>query len=358
MANPFRGFFDNLVNGALSPKGNLGDYSHASKVFVDGNMRLSPKFKHMYHVVLNINPNITLNGANGWTNTNKREINLLCKQVDLPSFNMQTETLNQYNRKKVIQTGVQYSPVNMVWHDDNAGLTNFLWKNYFNYYYSDTQHVRQTAGPPAITDPAYLRVGGLNSAYGAGGVMENRFGLDRPGKTDNFFTSIQVFQFHPQDGKSTNTSFTYINPLIDTWDHDEANSEGSEFAINRMRFSYETVLTDRDYTDIGITPTGFGDYRYDQAPSPISIEGGGSTSLFGTGGVLAGAATTIGNIQSGNLLGALITGSNTVRNARELTIGNVVNDIINIGEQSISDILIPTASNQIDTTASSRIDLL
>ena len=358
MANPFSGLFDNLINGALSPKGDLGDYTHASKVFVDGNMRLAPKFKHMFHVVLNINPNITLNGSNGWTNTTKREINLLCKSVDLPSFSMQTETLNQYNRKKVIQTSVNYDPINMVWHDDNAGLTNFLWKNYFNYYFSDAQHVKQTEGPPAITDAAYQRVGGKNSSYGAGGVMQNRFGLDRPGKNDNFFTSIQVFQLHPQNGRSTNTSYTFINPLIDQWDHDEANSEGSEFAINRMRFSYETVLTDRDYTVPDIIPSGFGEYRYDQVPSPNSIAGGGSSSLFGTGGVLAGAATTLGNIQSGNYLGALITGANTIKNSKGLNFGSIVNEIIQTGESAVSDILIPRAFGQNTTDAQSRNDLL
>lgn len=359
MANPFNGFFDNLINGALSPKGNLGDYQHASKIFVDGNMRLAPKFKHLFHVVLNINPNITLYETGGWNNTVKREINLLCKSVDLPSFSMQTETLNQYNRKKVIQTSVQYDPINMVWHDDNAGLTNFLWKNYFNYYFSDANHVKQNQGAPRITDPAYLRDGGLNNSYSNGAHTVNRFGLDRPGKTENFFTSIQVFQLHPQNGRPTNTSFTFINPLIDQWDHDEANSEGSEFAINRMRFSYETVLTDRDYTEPGVIPRGFGEHRYDQAPSPISPAGGGGTSLLGTGGLLAGASATLGNIADGNLLGALITGANTVRNAKGLTLGGIVNEVISAGEgivvDTINDVSFPGASKEEVTQANQRL---
>jgi len=357
MANPFNGLFDNLLNGALSPKGNLGDYQHASKVFVEGNMRLAPKLKHLYHVVLNINPNITLNGSNGWTNTTKREINLLCKSVDLPSFSMQTETLNQYNRKKVIQTSVQYDPINMVWHDDNAGLTNFLWKNYFNYYFSDANHVQQNQGAPAITDPAYLRTSGLNSAYDNGAVTVNRFGLDRPGKLDNFFTSIQVFQLHPQNGRPTNTSFTFINPLIDTWDHDEANSDGSEFAINRMRFSYEAVMTDRDYTETGVVPAGFGDFRYDQQPSPLETVGG--ASLFGTGGVLAGAATTLSNIQDNNLLGAVLSGINTFRRADRLTADSIVQEVIGIGEDvvvnKINNVSFPSSKAQNETEATQRL---
>ena len=359
MANPFSGFFDNLINGALSPKGNLGDYSHASKTFVDGNMRLAPKLKHLYHVVLNINPSITTSSTSGFTNTTQREINLLCKSVDLPSFSMATETLNQYNRKKVVQTSVNYDPINMVWHDDSAGLTSFLWKNYFNYYFSDASHVAQNAGAPLLTDPAYNRNNGLNSGYDSGANTINRYGLDKPGKKDNFFTSIQVFQLHPQNGQSTNTSFTYINPLIDQWDHDEANAEGSEFAINRMRFSYEAVLTDRDYTSVGITPPGFADYRYDTTPSPISPAGGGGSSFFGTGGVLAGASSTLGNLADGNLLGALITGANTVRNSRGLNLGGFVNELVGIGEDvvvnKIDNINFPGSSSDNSTQANQRL---
>ena len=50
------GFLDNVVSGALNPKGNLADYAHGSRLFVDDNHRLSPKVKFLYHVTFNINP--------------------------------------------------------------------------------------------------------------------------------------------------------------------------------------------------------------------------------------------------------------------------------------------------------------
>jgi len=277
----FRNLFDNNSTG-----NTLRDYQHASRVFVDNNYRLSPKFKHLYHVVLNINPSITLS-INGLDNVAKREINLLVKSCDLPSFQMRTETLNQYNRKKVIQTGVQYDPIQMTWHDDNAGLTNFLWQTYFNYYYSDALHNYTTT--PAITDAAYLRENNLNNSYGNGSVMRNKFGLDREGKTDNFFTSIQIFQLHTQSLEPTNTSFTLINPLIDNWDHDEVNSEGSEFAVNRMRFSYEAVIMDANKTDPGEIPAGFGDFRYDQTPSPQGYSNTTGSQLSGLDSLIRGS---------------------------------------------------------------------
>ena len=56
MANKLNGFLDNVVSGALSPKGNLGDFSHAARLYVDDAHRLSPKHKFLYHVSFNLNP--------------------------------------------------------------------------------------------------------------------------------------------------------------------------------------------------------------------------------------------------------------------------------------------------------------
>ena len=45
MASAFNGFLDSVANGALSPKGNLGDYAHASRLFVTENQKLAPHQK-------------------------------------------------------------------------------------------------------------------------------------------------------------------------------------------------------------------------------------------------------------------------------------------------------------------------
>ena len=337
MANPFSGFFDNLISGALSPKGNLADYQHASRIYVDGNMRLAPKLPHLFHVVLNIDPNIPISSNDALNNTVKREINVLCKAVDLPNYNVDVQVLNQYNRKKVHQTAVNYAPVNMTWHDDNAGLTNFLWKSYFNYYYSDASHTQANGTSPEILDPALLRIDNKNNAYSNGENFDYRYGLDRPGKSNNFFTSIQVFQLHPENGQPTNTSFTYFNPLIETWNHNSVNIEGGQFKENTMRFSYESVVMDRHLTQPGINPKTFGEGRYDTVASPLTVQGGGGSSFFGTGGVLAGTEATINNLQQGNVLGALITGANTFRNAQNLSFDSLATELIGAGEDIVVD---------------------
>ena len=56
----------------------------------------------------------------------KLELNMLVKAVDLPKFSVQTVTKNMYNRKKNLQTTLEYDPVNITFHDDNLGLTTTL----------------------------------------------------------------------------------------------------------------------------------------------------------------------------------------------------------------------------------------
>ena len=55
-----------------------------------------------------------------------------------------------------------------------------------------------------------------------------------------------------------------------------------------MTIEYETVFMSRGPVTAGQAPKGFATRHYDKSPSPISLAGGGTTSVFGVGGVLAG----------------------------------------------------------------------
>lgn len=262
----FNGFFDNL-SSVGSSKGNLGDWRHAARLYIDNNMRLAPKFKFLYHVVLNINPSVDISALG---NTEKLEINLLAKTVDLPRYRIQTQTVNQYNRKKQIQTGVDYSPINIEFHDDNAGLTTLLWESYFRYYYADSNYTQKNPdGTPKLSVDSFSRIlQGLNRSYGDSNDVKFRYGLDKSNKKDPFFSSIQIYQLHPQNGFATYTSFTLINPIISQFEHDTMDQSASEFTLNRLSINYESVQYGRGLTSSG-TPTGFSEIHYDKTPSPI-----------------------------------------------------------------------------------------
>lgn len=331
----FNGFFDNFLSSLTNPKGNLGDYQHAARLYIDNNMRLAPKVGYLYHVVFNINPAVVslLNTQNVFDRT---EINLLVKAVDLPSYTLKTETLNQYNRKKIVQTGVDYQPITIEFHDDNAGITTFLWESYFRYYYTDSNYTTTDYnGSPGLTNPAYQKTGSLNTMYAGVDRLGYKFGLDRSGKNQHFFTSIQVFQLHPQNAKPTFTSFTLVNPYIEKYQHDKLNQENSDFTSNTMTIGYEAVFYNRGQVRKGETPAGFATTHYDNMPSPLTLAGGGTGVLYGQTGVISNINTVINEFQSGNFLSGIIQAANTYENLQNTTGNDILNEVFRIAENSV-----------------------
>ena len=132
----FTGFLDNLASGALNPKGNLADFQHASRTFVNDAHRLAPKQKFLYHVAFTLDP-IARSILPDLVDKHGLEIGLLVKSADLPKYSAQVETKKKYNRNKNIQTSITYDPVNIAFHDDNFGVTTALLEAYYRYYFAD-----------------------------------------------------------------------------------------------------------------------------------------------------------------------------------------------------------------------------
>jgi hypothetical protein len=235
-------YYDNLAGEKIL----LRDYAHASALFRRNDYRLMPKSKFLYHVNININQTALSSLGTRVANVLKgKEFNLLTTQADLPSFNLSVDTKNQYNRKKLIQTRIDYDPINISFHDDNAGLTTLLWEAYFRYYYQDANYRNEFT--TAYNDTSLYKQSTFNYY---------RYGLDKEGATTAagykipFFDTIKIYQLHPQYGKSKYTEYILVNPLIQNWQHDNVDyGDTSGLTSSTMRIAYETVLYNRDETD-------------------------------------------------------------------------------------------------------------
>lgn len=349
MSKFFKSFLSNVGQGLTNPKGNLGDFRHASKLFVDSAFRLAPKNKFLYHVVFNINPEVKAKAP--FLSKNTTALNMLVKSVELPKFKITTDLGYQYNRKKQIHTKLEYDPINITFHDDNLGVTTTLWSSYYGYYFADSSHGPSAGSTPNVgsSNVGGLAMGGVlgqgislvrnllgkpasrtgsadpgvpaaykNLSYASSNLF--RYGLDN-GSSVPFFSSIQIFQL----SRRTYQSFTLINPKIVTWNHDTMDySEGSGTVTNQMSVIYEAVIYGVGPITVG-NPTGFATDFYDSQPSPLSIEGGGTASLFGPGGVIGGIGSVLGDLSNPDtfrspfaLLGTAVRGANVVNNAKKL----------------------------------------
>ena len=80
----------------------LRDYTHASKIFRSNGYSNSPRLKFLFHVYFNLNTQ-EIPQLRNVLGEDQSTIGLLVKTIDLPSYNIDVETLNQYNRKRLVQ---------------------------------------------------------------------------------------------------------------------------------------------------------------------------------------------------------------------------------------------------------------
>jgi uncharacterized membrane protein len=83
---------------------------------------------------------------------------------------------------------------------------------------------------------------------------------------------------------------------------------------------------------------GFATIHYDNEPSPLTVLGGGTNSIFGPGGVVDGVGSVIRNVQSGNILGAILTASNTYNNAKKIKKSAVKEELKGIVKDGVLEI--------------------
>lgn len=290
----------------------LRDPRHAARLFTDDQFRLAPKQKFQFHVAFSINRAALLDPT--LVQRHGNEINMLVKNIDLPGFEVQTETLNQYNRKKNIQYSHKYKIINVNFHDDNMGVINQLWQNYYNYYYAD---------PSSAKDPgAYNRTATKNFSY-----TSNAYGLDN-GSTTPFFNYIKIYQM----ARHEYVCYTLHNPLITSWSHNKVDYQTGGAHDNAMGLAYEAVSYDVGNVSSG-DPEGFAIEHYDLTPSPLQSSGtvARSNPSF-VESTIPNPINTVDNI---------ITSINTYQNTQTLNSAGtpgLLNNIIGTATQGVSGV--------------------
>jgi hypothetical protein len=312
----------------LQSETHLRDARHAHQIYTQNNFAFAPKQKYMYHVRFEPNDEVG-NSATSNVFRFQKELGVLVKSADLPSFRASIENKQQYNRKKNIQTRVDYQDVRISFHDDNTGITRALLEEYYRYYFVDAN--KQTNGP----DGAY----GARDKYFA---KVPNYGLNNDKRTP-FFKYITIYQLARREW----VAYTLINPLLSAWDHGSVASSDGSFNENSITVAYEGV----QYTSgtvKGDTPPGFSDASigYDVTPSPHGyldqsmIDGGKGLipSLIGFGtSALLNKAFGNKNGKSSNILKDVATG----------VIGGIVTNVI-----SQNNLPVPDSQNIIQTSTS------
>jgi hypothetical protein len=349
----------------------LKDYAHASKTFRTNGYELAPRKKFLFHVYFNLNTAEIPTLRNIFSASEQAELGLLVKTIQLPNYTLDTEVLNQYNRKRIIQKKINYLPVSMSFHDDAGDLSRNLWYNYYSYYYKDANQqylspsnqngsIGQVANQPGFTynsrdiyannrpvnDWGYIGEG-YSQGY-AGGPSTGSGGDQTSGKPP-FFSDITIYGMDQHKW----VSYVLINPLVKEWKHDQYNySEGGGVMENSMTVEYETVKYysgaiggSRPDTNI----KGFADpAHYDNIRSSLARPGS-TRSVLGQGGLLDAGIGIVRDLQSGNLngvIGAVQKAGTAYNTFKGANIRSVVNEEANSAVKSVIRNSIPGAIRQ------------
>jgi hypothetical protein len=291
---------DNLQ--PFPPDQGLRDYDHASKTFRTGGYDLAPRNKFLFYVYFNLNTNIPavanlVSGGKGST------IGLTVKTAQLPGYTIDVATMNQYNRKRLVQTKINYNPAQIVFNDDHSDLIRNMWYQYYQYYYSDPVYkygntpnqsglLGKLQVPEVLGGASYT----ANDVYSPSRGIQ-KWGLNGQGYAnpslqslatslltgpasgqEPFFRDITIYGL----SQKTYAQYTMINPLITEWTHDTYDyGQGNGIMTHTMNIRYENV---KYYSGAvgGDQPsdpvTGFANpANYDVVPSPIAKPGSTDT---------------------------------------------------------------------------------
>ena len=314
---------NNFLKGFQDGLPGMKDYQHASRLYLDDNFKLMPKQKFLFHVVFNTDETLFVDGFNA---NERYQLNMLVKQCDLPKYNMSYEEKTQYNKKMYNATRIAYEPVNITFHDDHADTVNAFWKKYYEYNIADSIGMNSDLTISNTKDD-YYNFGDARQT--------TKFGMDTPRQRQKpYLKGIEIFVLH----KKRFTSMTLVNPVIGSFSHDNLDqADGTGIMNNTMQILYETVIYKSGIVNKNNVP-GFATINYDNSPSPLTILGGGTNSIFGPGGVVDGIGSVIRNVQSGNILGAILGASNTYNNAKKIKKSAVKEELKGIAKDGILEV--------------------
>ena len=214
----------------------LRDSRHAANNFGYNKSALNngtPRHKFQYFVNFRFNSAVKDYVDSFLLTEDRNFVTALVKSVTMPSVGIDTEVLNQYNHRRIIQTKLKPTPVTLTMHDTVEGKTLRFWEMYYEYYFKDGIAAEKTKPNSARVKTQLDDL--LSDSF------DNNFGynLERIGNTRQLLTHIEIFQVH--GGKYSLT--TLVNPRISVFTHDTLDySATSDLMQISMEIEYESVV--------------------------------------------------------------------------------------------------------------------
>lgn len=166
------------------------------------------------------------------TNVNQqtaKQISFFCKRVDRINTTYDVQEMNQYNKKRLIQTKMSYGNLNFALHDTIDESATKLIQAYNSFYYGDHEAKNNTSWAQDVV--------------GANFEFTNNWGLkgNQTANNSNFFERIEVYEMFDQNYSQIN----FINPKLVSVNFQQLDQEISGGTDVEVNCQYEGYVVEK-----------------------------------------------------------------------------------------------------------------
>lgn len=163
-------------------------------------------------------------------------VSFAVKSVERPKIQPQVQTLNQYNKKRIVNTGLTYSDISIDFHDTTDSLVSSVYHEYLSYYYGDFNRETDNDWKYDTTMPTFYNTGGF------GVIVPDD--VNTPLEAGYFFEKLECYQFFG----GHYVQFDLIHPKITMVDPDAMEYEATNTSSSiRMTMGYESIVMHNQY---------------------------------------------------------------------------------------------------------------
>lgn len=175
--------------------------------------------------------NTTHGFSSGYATTDwSQSVGFYATRCDRPRITFRTRTLNQYNKKRVVQTGHDYSPITILFNDTADAKAESMFREYYNFYYGDVKNTSTSAWSNDV-EAASFNTGAGGWGFRAPSVVNPEMA--------NFFDSVQIYIFY----NGYFDRYDVVNPKITEYVPDELDySSDTGIQTTRISLTYEGFI--------------------------------------------------------------------------------------------------------------------
>ena len=221
--------------------GNKGTGLYFSDVFNAKHLSIGhfpPRLKFNGFADFIINPDLKADAINIGLPQMRNDLSGFVHESTMPKLQFKTEVMNQYNIKRVVQTGVELQPVTMQIYDT---VTNDWYEMLMTYYAYQYMNGRNTGKSSVINGQNAIAPGSdlytRESAFMSDKFPSSASGFDA-NDTPHLFDAIRLVVVNGQQGRE----IMLQRPTITSMDFGEIDHAGNEPNIFSIEFEYENFV--------------------------------------------------------------------------------------------------------------------